>query len=91
MFEELFQATIIVSVLAATVRIATPILLTALGEVVAQRSGVYNMGLEGTMLMGAFAAFIATYQTGSQWTGVLAGAAMGGVDVDDLRLHGHYP
>lgn len=77
MFEELFQATIIVSVLAATVRIATPILLTALGETVAQRSGVYNMGLEGTMLMGAFAAFIGTYQTGSQWTGVLAGAGMG--------------
>lgn len=77
MLEDLFQATIVVSVLAATVRIATPILLTALGETVAQRSGVYNMGLEGTMLMGAFAAFIGTYQTGSQWTGVLAGAGMG--------------
>lgn len=77
MFEDLFQATIIVSVLAATVRIATPILLTALGETVAQQSGVYNMGLEGTMLMGAFAAFITTHQTGSQWIGVLAGAGMG--------------
>ena len=77
MVEDLFQTTVIVSVLAATIRIATPILLTALGETVAQRSGVYNMGLEGTMLMGAFAAFIGTYQTGSQWAGVLAGAGMG--------------
>ncbi len=77
MVEDLFQTTIVISVLAATVRIATPILLTALGEMVAQLSGVYNMGLEGMMLMGAFAAFIATYESGSQWVGVVAGASMG--------------
>ena len=61
MFAELLETSVIVSVLAATVRIATPILLAALGEMVAERSGVYNMGLEGTMLMGAFTAYLAAY------------------------------
>ena len=56
MLTDLFQATVIVSLLAATVRIATPLLLAAIGELVAERSGVYNMGLEGTMLMGALTA-----------------------------------
>ena len=42
--------------LAAAVRVATPLLLAATGETVAQRSGVMNLGLEGVMLTGALAA-----------------------------------
>lgn len=75
---ELLQETVLIGVLAATVRIATPILLAALGELVAERTGVYNMGLEGTMLMGAFAGFLAAYDTGSLWAGVIAAVAVGG-------------
>lgn len=74
MWADLLEAGIIVSVLAATIRIATPILLTALGELVAERAGIYNMGLEGMMLMGAFAGWYATYASGSPIAGF--GAAM---------------
>ena len=63
---------ILVSVLAATFRIATPILLAALGELVAERSGVYNMGIEGIMLMGAFTGWLATYDSGSATVGFLS-------------------
>ena len=70
MLDELFQASILVSIAAATVRIATPLLLAALGELVAERSGVYNMGLEGMMLMGAFTGYLAAYESGSLWFGV---------------------
>jgi simple sugar transport system permease protein len=74
MWADLLEAGIIVSVLGAAIRIATPILFAALGELVAERTGVYNMGLEGMMLMGAFAGWHATYASGSPIAGF--GAAM---------------
>ena len=74
MFAELMEASVVISVLAATIRIATPVLLAALGELVAERAGVYNMGVEGTMLMGAFTAYLAASASGSLWLGV--GAAL---------------
>ena len=73
------DAVMLTSVLAATVRLATPVLLAALGEMLAERGGVYNMGLEGTMLMGAFTAYLVAFNTGSPWAGVLAAAATGGM------------
>jgi ABC-type uncharacterized transport system permease subunit len=63
--------------LAATVLLATPLLLTALGELVAERAGVLNIGLEGMMLGGAFFAFLIAHETGSAVLGLLAGAAAG--------------
>ena len=59
--------------LEATVRIATPLGLAALGETVTERSGVINIGLEGAMLGGALAAAMAAHWTGSPWAGVFAG------------------
>lgn len=79
MIADLLETSIIISVLAATVRIATPILLAAIGEMIAERSGVYNMGLEGTMLMSAFTAYIGAYYTGSLWLGVVIAMATGGL------------
>jgi ABC-type uncharacterized transport system permease subunit len=75
--DDLFQATILASVAAAAIRIATPLLLAAIGELVAERSGVYNMGLEGMMLMGAFTGYLATHSSGSLWTGVAAAGLTG--------------
>ncbi|WP_246480330.1 ABC transporter permease [Motiliproteus sediminis] len=56
---------------------ATPLLFAALGEMVTERSGVLNLGLEGMMLIGAVAAFAATVVSGNPYLGVLAGAAAG--------------
>lgn len=78
---ELFQETILISILAGTIRIMTPILFAAIGELVTQRAGIWNMGVEGTMLMGAFTAYFVATATGSIWLAVLAamfaGAIMG--------------
>src|SRR5260221_5429042 len=63
--------------LEATVRIAARLGLAALGETVTERSGVINIGLEGSMLGGALASALAAHATGSPWAGVLAGCAAG--------------
>src|SRR5687767_12182098 len=79
MFDSLLESTILISVAAATLRLATPILFAALGEMVAERTGIYNMGLEGTMLMGAFTGYLGAYQTGSLWLGVACAALAGAI------------
>jgi general nucleoside transport system permease protein len=56
---------------------ATPLLLAALGEVVVERSGVLNLGVEGMMVMGAVSGFGATFITGSTAIGVVAAIAAG--------------
>lgn len=62
---------------ASAVIAAIPLMLAALGELVTEKSGVLNLGVEGMMLMGAIGAFAVTVQTGSLWLGVLAGVAAG--------------
>jgi simple sugar transport system permease protein len=64
-------------VLVGTIRSGTSVLFAAQGEVVAERSGVINLGTEGCMLTGALAGFAATASTGSPVIGVLAGAGAG--------------
>ena len=70
----------IVPIVIATIGAGTAIAFAALGEVVTEKSGVLNLGVEGMMLVGAIAAFAAASGCGSLWTGVgagmLAGAAM---------------
>ena len=56
MISELLQASVIIGILHSGIRLATPYLYAALGETVAQRSGVLNLGVDGIMLMGAFSA-----------------------------------
>lgn len=62
--------------LSASVRIATPLLLAALGEMLAERGGVINLGIEGAMLSGALAAALGA-ASGGAWTGLAASAAAG--------------
>ncbi len=61
----------------STVRLATPLLLAAMGEIIAERSGVLNLGVEGMMLAGALAGFAGTIVTGSAWIGFLIGMGAG--------------
>lgn len=61
----------------ASLRMTSPILFAAMGELVAQRSGVINIGLEGMMLAGAFGAFVVFWVTGSFALGILGGLAAG--------------
>lgn len=56
---------------------ATPTALAALGETIGQKAGIINVGLEGTMLAGAFTGVAATLATGSLWIGFLAAMAVG--------------
>jgi simple sugar transport system permease protein len=65
--------------LAGTVAAATPLVFAALGELVTERSGVLNLGVEGMMLMGAVAAFAAATTSGSLSLGVVCGAVAGAV------------
>jgi simple sugar transport system permease protein len=68
------SAVVLVSIVMSVVGVSTPILLAALGELVAEKSGVLNLGVEGMMLIGAVAGFAVTYATGSPWLGVVAAA-----------------
>ena len=79
MLSDFLTVTIVVSVLASTIRISTPILLAAMGELVTERAGVMNLGVEGTMLMGAYFGFYAAHQTGSLLLGFLAAVLAGGL------------
>ena len=68
---------VIVAALVTAATGATPLLLAATGETVAERAGVLNLGLEGMMLLGAVAAFATTSATGSDLLGIVAGALAG--------------
>lgn len=63
---------LLTSIGAATLRAGTPLLLAALGELVAEKSGILNLGLEGMMLMGAVTGFGVTLATGNPGLGLLA-------------------
>ena len=67
----------VIGVIVTIVNVTTPILLAATGELVVEKSGVLNLGIEGMMLLGAIAGFAVTFETGNPWFGVLAGAAAG--------------
>jgi ABC-type uncharacterized transport system permease subunit len=69
------------AILGGAIRVSTPFLFVSLGECLTERSGRINLGLEGTLVFGAMAAYAAAVTTGSAWAGVavaaLAGALFG--------------
>ncbi len=73
----IFTPAFIVSLLAAGVRMSIPLMLPAVGEIYAERSGIMNINLEGQMLMGAFFSFVVGHYTGSVILALLAGALAG--------------
>ncbi|MBB3947559.1 simple sugar transport system permease protein [Rhizobium skierniewicense] len=71
---DMFQA-----ILLTVITAATPLVIAALGELVTERAGVLNLGVEGMMIMGAVCAFAAAHLTGSPYLGIVAGIASGAV------------
>jgi general nucleoside transport system permease protein len=65
------------AVLGGALRVSTPFLFVSLGECVTERSGRVNLGLEGTLVMGAMSGYGTSYLTGSAWLGVAAAGAVG--------------
>jgi len=75
----------IISMLAATVRLTTPLLLACLAGLYSERSGIFDIGLEGKMLAAAFGAAAISVVTGNMWLGLLAGIV---VSIGMAMLHG---
>jgi ABC-type uncharacterized transport system permease subunit len=71
------EGSILGSILFATIVAGTPLIIVALGQLIAEKSGVLNLGAEGMMAMGAVSAFAVTLHSGSPWLGVLAGMLAG--------------
>ncbi len=75
----------ILALIGATLTIATPLIWAAVGEVIIEKTGILNLGIEGTMYAGAFVGFVAAHRSGSVWVGlgaaiiagIIAGLAMG--------------
>jgi simple sugar transport system permease protein len=68
---------LVISLAASTLRISTPIALAATGETYSERAGIVNLGLEGQLLIGAFAAVLGSHYTGSPYVGMLLAMAAG--------------
>jgi ABC-type uncharacterized transport system permease subunit len=65
------------AVLGGAIRVSTPFLFVSLGECLTERSGRVNLGLEGTLVMGAMSGYGVSYLSGSPWLGVLAAGSIG--------------
>jgi ABC-type uncharacterized transport system permease subunit len=77
--DEVFTIGWITAVLAAAIPAGTAILYACLGEILCERAGVLNLGVEGMMLMGALAGFAACYHSENAWVGALAALVVGGL------------
>ncbi len=75
---------ILISVLNRTLVAGTPLLLATLGEIITERSGILNLGIEGMMAVGAVAGFIVTLATGSPWLG-MASAILAGILISAIH------
>ncbi len=65
------------AIFAGAIRVSTPFLFVSLGECLTERSGRINLGLEGTLVMGAMSAYAVSYLSGSAWAGVLVAGLVG--------------
>ncbi|WP_106754347.1 ABC transporter permease [Pannonibacter carbonis] len=74
---EIFDILLTASFWAATIRIASPLIFATLGELICERAGVLNLGIEGIMVIGAFTGWVAVYMGAPLWWGVMAAMVAG--------------
>ena len=74
---EAFEILLTASFWVAAIRIASPLIFATMGELVCERAGVLNLGIEGIMTAGAFAGWFTVYLGFGLWTGVLVAALTG--------------
>jgi ABC-type uncharacterized transport system permease subunit len=90
--EDVGFSTVLLAMLAGAIRVSTPFLFVSLGETLTEKSGRINLGLEGTLVFGAMAAYATAYNTGSPWLGVfvagLSGVAFGALHGAICKLKG---
>jgi simple sugar transport system permease protein len=79
MIGELLTAQVLIGIATSGIRLATPYLYAAIGETFGQRSGVLNLGVDGIMLMGAYAGFFVVFNSGNLLLGLLAAMLVGGL------------
>ena len=70
---------VLVAIVGGALRVSTPFMFVALGECLTEKSGRVNLGLEGTLVLGAMTAYAISYHSGSPWLGVLAAGGAGAV------------
>ncbi len=68
---------VLLSLVGGALRVSTPFIFVALGECLTEKSGRVNLGLEGTLVLGAMSAYATSYHTGQPWLGVLAAGCAG--------------
>ena len=78
---------VLFAIIGGALRVSTPFMFVALGECLTEKSGRVNLGLEGTLVLGAMSAYAISYHTGSPWLGVLAAGCAGSLSRRDARLH----
>lgn len=74
---EIIPMAVVIGLLAGAIKLSVPLLLTSLGEIVSERSGVLNLGLEGVMIMSALAGFLGATVSGDMWIGFGIGMITG--------------
>ena len=68
---------VLIAMLGGAIRVSTPFMFVALGECLTEKSGRINLGLEGTLVLGAMVGYAVSYHTGWPWAGVLAAGCAG--------------
>ena len=77
MLQQIFSLSFMTAFLAAAVRLAVPLMYGGIGETIAEKSGILNIGMEGVMLSGAFFSFAGAWYSGNLFVGLLCGMAGG--------------
>ena len=87
MLQQIFSLSFMTAFLAAAVRLAVPLMYGGIGETIAEKSGILNIGMEGVMLSGAFFSFAGAWYSGNLFVGLYFCFTVGGLGAGDVKLY----